>query len=59
MVSPVEPFEGPRYVEPIYNEGQVNYLDQIYNVTAMHEDHISPTTDGNPARSARVHVRLI
>ena len=47
VVSPIDPFEGQRYVEPVYNEGQVNYLDQIYNVTAMHEDHISPTTDGN------------
>ena len=47
VVSPIDPFEGQRYVEPVYNEGQVDYLDQIYNVTAMHEDHISPTTDGN------------
>ena len=47
VVSPIDPFEGQRYVEPIYNEGQVDYLNQIYNVTAMHEDHISPTTDGN------------
>ena len=47
VVSPIDPFEGQRYVQPIYNEGQVDYLDQIYNVTAMHEDHISPTADGN------------
>jgi len=43
VVSPIDPFEGQRYVEPIYNEGQVNYLNQIYNVTAMNEDHVSPT----------------
>ena len=47
VVSPIEPLEGHRYVEPIYNEGQVDYLDQIYNVTTMQEDYINPTTDGN------------
>ena len=25
----------------------MDYFDQIYNVTVMHEDHISPTADGN------------
>ena len=47
VFSPIDPFEGKRYVELFYNEGQVDYLDQIYNVTAMQEDHISPTSDGN------------
>ena len=47
VVFPIYPFKGQRYVEPIYNEGQVDYLDQIYNVTAMHKDHISLTIDGN------------
>ena len=47
VVSPVDPFEGKRYVEPIYNEGQADYLDQIYNVIAMHKDHIIPMEDGN------------
>ena len=47
MVSPIDPFEGQRYVEPVYNEGQVDYLDQIYNVTTMDEDHNSPMADGN------------
>ena len=47
VVSPIDPFEGKRYVEPIYNEGQVDYLNQIYNVTTMNEDHISPMADGN------------
>ena len=47
VVSPIDTFQGQRYVEPVYNEGQVDYLDQIYNVTAMHEYHISPTAEGN------------
>ena len=47
VVSPIDPLKGQRYVEPVYNEGQVDYLDQIYNVTAMQEDYINPTADGN------------
>ena len=47
VVSPIDPLKGQRYIEPAYNEGQVNYLDQIYNVTAMQEDYASPTGDGN------------
>ena len=35
VVSPIDPLEGPRYIEPVYNEGQGDYLDQIYNVIAM------------------------
>ena len=35
VVSPIDPLEGQRYVEPVYNEGQGDYVDQIYNVTSM------------------------
>ena len=37
VVSPIDPLEGQRFVEPVYNEGQSDYLNQIYNVTAMQE----------------------
>ena len=47
VVSPIDPLEGQRYVEPVYNEGQGDYLDQIYNVTSMQEDYINSTADGN------------
>ena len=47
VVSPIDPFEGQRYVEPVYNEGQGDCLDQIYNVTAMQEDYTNPTVNGN------------
>ena len=47
VVSPIDPFEGQRYIEPVYNEGQGYYLNHIYNVTAMQEDYTSPTVDGN------------
>ena len=47
VVSPIDPLEGHRYVEPAYNEGQVDYLDHIYNVTSMQEDYNNPIADGN------------
>ena len=46
VVSPIDPFKGHRYVELVYNEGHGDYLDQIYNVTAMQENYISLTIDG-------------
>ena len=47
VVSPIDPLEGQRYVKPVYNEGQGDYLNQIYNVTTMQEDYINPTVDGD------------
>ena len=47
VVSPIDPLEGQRYVEQVYNDGRVNYLNQIYNITALQEDYINPTADGN------------
>ena len=47
VASPINPLEGQRYAEPVYNEGQGDYLDQIYNVTAMQEEYINLTMDGN------------
>ena len=47
VVAPLDPLEGQRYVEPVFNEGQGDHLDNIYNVTALEEDYINPTTDGN------------
>ena len=40
VVSPINPLEGQIYVEPVYNDGHVNYLDHIYNVTIMQENYI-------------------
>ena len=47
VVSPIDPLEGQRYFEPVYNEGQFDYVNLIYNVTAIQEDYINPTTNGN------------
>ena len=47
VVAPLDPLEGQRYVEPMFNEGQGDHLDNIYNVIALKEDYINPTADGN------------
>ena len=47
LVSSIDPLEGQRYVEPINNKGPDDYLDQIYNVTALQEDYINSTANGN------------
>ena len=47
VVAPLDPLEGQRYVEPVFNEGQGDHLDNIYNVTTLKEDYINPTMDGN------------
>ena len=47
IVAPLDPLEGQRYVELMFNEGKGDHLDNIYNVTALKEDYINPTADGN------------
>ena len=47
VVAPLDPLEGQRYIEPVFNEGQGDHLDYIYNVTALKEANINPTMDGN------------
>ena len=46
-MSPIDPLERQRYVEPVYNDGQANNLDQIYNVTTLQEYYINLAVDGN------------
>ena len=47
VVVPLDLLEGPRYVEPVQNEGHGDHLDTIYNITTLREDYINPTADGN------------
>ena len=47
VVAPLDPLEGPRYVEPVFNEGHGDHLETIYNTTTLQEDYINPTADGN------------
>ena len=45
VVELIDLLEGQRYVEPIKNEGQGNYLDQFYNIMYSREDYINPITN--------------
>ena len=47
VVAPIDPLEGQIYVEQVFNKGQCDDLDNIYNVTTLKEDYINPTVDGN------------
>ena len=47
VVVPLDLLERPRYVELVFNKGQGDHLDTIYNITTIQEDYINPTTDGN------------
>ena len=47
VVSPIDPLDGQRYVEPINSEGQGDYLDNIYNVSTLKDDYVNPTINGN------------
>ena len=47
VFAPLDPLEGQRYIEPVFNEGKGDHLDNIYNVTALREDYINPTPNGN------------
>ena len=38
VVAPLDPLEGHRYVEPVFNEWEGDHLDNIYNVTVIRED---------------------
>ena len=47
VVVPLNLLEGQRYVELVFNKGKVDHIDSIYNITALREDYINPTVDGN------------
>ena len=47
VVSPIDPLEGQRYVEPVYDEGQDDYLNHIYHVTALEEYYVNSIVNGN------------
>ena len=56
VIAPLDPDEGHRYIEPI-REGDCAYeLENIYKLTARHQDYINPTTVGNlssPSNNSR------
>jgi len=47
VVQPLDPYVGPRYIEPMDNNMEGEDLDQFYIVTeGIREYYINPTIDG-------------
>jgi hypothetical protein len=47
VIAPLDPDEGPKYIEPIREEYHAYELENIYKLTTRQYDYINPTTDGN------------
>ena len=47
VVSPIDPLEGQRYVEPVNSEGHGDYTDHIYNISTLKYDYVNLIADGN------------
>ena len=47
VIAPLDPLQGPRYVEPIRAEEEAYNIDNLYQVTANQNDYINPTAEGN------------
>jgi hypothetical protein len=47
VISPLDPYEGPWYTEPIKEEDYAYEMENIYKLTARQQDYINPTIDGN------------
>jgi hypothetical protein len=47
VISPLDPDEGQRYIDPIREEYHAYELENIYKLTSKQQDYINPTADGN------------
>jgi hypothetical protein len=48
LVQPLDPYMGPRYIEPTDNNMESEVIDQLYTITTgMKQDYIKPTTNGS------------
>jgi hypothetical protein len=48
VVKPLDPYVGPRYIEPTNNNMEGEDLDQLYTITeGTRDNYINPTTDGS------------
>jgi hypothetical protein len=46
MVTPLDPYEGDIYNEPVDEDAWSSTIENIYKITGYREDYINPTTDG-------------
>ena len=47
FIAPLDPYQGPRYIEPLRVEEEAHNMDSLYQMTANQNDYINPTTEGN------------
>jgi hypothetical protein len=47
VITPLDPYEGQWYTEPIIEEDHAYALENIYNLTTRQQDYINPTAGGN------------
>ena len=43
----MDPFQGPRYTEPIRAEDEARNMESLYQMMANQIDYINPTVEGN------------
>ena len=47
VIAPLDPFQGPRYIEPIRAEEELRNMESFYQMTTNQSDYINPTAEGN------------
>ena len=47
VIAPLDPLQGPRYIEPIRAEEEARNMDSLYQMTANQSNYINPTVEGN------------
>ena len=47
VIASLDPFQGPRYIEPIQAEEEVRNMEILYQMTANQSDYINLTIEGN------------
>ena len=47
VIAPLDPLQGPRYVELIRAKEEAFNIDNLYQMTANQNDYINPTAEGH------------
>ena len=47
VIAPFDPFQGPRYIEPIRAGDEACNMESLYQMTANQSNYINPTAEGN------------
>ena len=47
VIAPLDPYQGPRYIEPIRAEEEAHNMVSLYQMTANQSDYINPIAEGN------------